>query len=48
MTDTPAYDGDENLGRLLDRAGASLSPADVRDLIEGVLAAPLWPDRARQ
>ncbi|MEA1937867.1 MAG: aminopeptidase P family protein [Pseudomonadota bacterium] len=38
--DPPVYLGDNRLNELLDAHGLSQSVADVRDLIEGVLAAP--------
>lgn len=43
----PAYRGDAELSRLLDAAGVRLSPAEVRDLLAGVGAAPAGerPDR---
>ena len=38
------YVGDEALGRLLKQAGSPYGTAEARDLIEGVMAAPVGPD----
>ena len=38
------YQGDEALGNLLEQAGSPYAAAEARDLIEGVMAAPVGPD----